>query len=141
MYQQRKYKKTEPHSVPQYAKQKEHELLKLSVYDLSIKKSQNFYLDLNSFFCFALFCFLVFGDRTSQCSPGSPGISSVNQAGLKLTQSHLFASTSVSVSQVLELKACATTNQPRSKFLKLCFSIFVLLLILQNQIAQKNSSN
>jgi hypothetical protein len=46
--------------------------------------------------------FLVFRDRVSLCSPGCPGIHSVDQAGLELRDP--FAS----ASQVLGLKACAT---------------------------------
>jgi hypothetical protein len=50
------------------------------------------------FFCFA------FRDRVSLCSPGCPY--SVDQAGLKLRNPP------TSASQVLGLKACATTTQP-----------------------------
>jgi hypothetical protein len=49
------------------------------------------------------FFFLVFRDRFSLCSPGCPGTHSVDQAGLELRNPP------ASVSQVLELKACATT--------------------------------
>jgi hypothetical protein len=42
---------------------------------------------------------LVFRDRVSLCFPGSPKAHSVDQAGLELK----------SLSQMLELKACATT--------------------------------
>ena len=35
-------------------------------------------------FCFVLFCFVLFRDRVSLCSPGHPGTHSVEQAGLKL---------------------------------------------------------
>ena len=48
--------------------------------------------------------FWFFGDRVSLCSPGCPGTHSVDQAGLELK--NLPASTS----QVLGLKACATTT-------------------------------
>ena len=54
-------------------------------------------------FCFCLFVFLVFQDRVSLCSPGCSGTHSVDQAGLELRNSP------VSASQVLGLKACATT--------------------------------
>ena len=47
--------------------------------------------------------FLVFRDRVSLCSPGRPGTQSVDQAGLELRN------LTVSASQVLGLKACATT--------------------------------
>jgi hypothetical protein len=53
-------------------------------------------------FCFVLFCF-VFRDRVSLCSPGCPGTHSVDQAGLELRNPP------ASASQVLGLKACATT--------------------------------
>jgi hypothetical protein len=48
-----------------------------------------------------LFCF--FRDRASLYSPGCPGTHSVDQAGLELRNSP------ASASQVLGLKACATT--------------------------------
>jgi hypothetical protein len=47
-----------------------------------------------------------FRDRVSLCSPGCPGTHFVDQAGLELRNP------SASVSQVLGLKACATTTQP-----------------------------
>jgi hypothetical protein len=53
-------------------------------------------------FCFC-FLFLVFPDRISLCSPGCPEIHSVDQAGLELRNPP------ASASQVLGLKACATT--------------------------------
>jgi hypothetical protein len=54
-----------------------------------------------------VFFLLVFGfpDRVSLCSPGCPGTHSVEQAGLK------FRNPPASASQVLGLKACATTAQ------------------------------
>jgi hypothetical protein len=55
-------------------------------------------------FCFVLFCCcFCFRDRVSLCSPGCPGTHSVDQAGLELRNPP------VSASQVLGLKACATT--------------------------------
>jgi hypothetical protein len=51
-------------------------------------------------FCFVLFCFR---DRVSLYSPGCPGTHSVDQAGLELRNPP------ASASQVLGLKACATT--------------------------------
>jgi hypothetical protein len=60
------------------------------------------------FFFFLNFCFVlffVFRDRVSLCSPGCPGTHSVDQAGFKLRN------LPVSASQVLGLKACATTAQ------------------------------
>jgi hypothetical protein len=51
-----------------------------------------------------LLCFVfVFQDRVSLCSPGCPGTHSVDQTGLKLRNPP------ASASQVLGLKACATT--------------------------------
>jgi hypothetical protein len=49
--------------------------------------------------------FLVFRDRVSLCSSGCPGTHSVDQAGLELRN----PPASASASQVLGLKACATT--------------------------------
>jgi hypothetical protein len=54
-----------------------------------------------AFLVFVLFCF--FQDRVSLCSPGCPGTHSVDQAGLELRD------LPASASQVLGLKACATT--------------------------------
>ena len=51
------------------------------------------------------FFFLVFQDRVSLYSPGYPGTHFVDQAGLKLRNPP------ASASQVLELKACATTTR------------------------------
>jgi hypothetical protein len=53
-------------------------------------------------FCFALFCF-VFRDRVSLYSLGCPGTHFVDRAGLELRNPP------ASASQVLGLKACATT--------------------------------
>jgi hypothetical protein len=49
---------------------------------------------------------LVFRDRVSLCSPGCPGTHSVDQTGLELRNPP------ASASQVLGLKASATTAQP-----------------------------
>jgi hypothetical protein len=54
-----------------------------------------------SFFFF--FFFLVFRDKVSLCSPGCPETHSVDQASLELRN------LPASASQVLGLKACATT--------------------------------
>jgi hypothetical protein len=51
-----------------------------------------------------LFVCLFFQDRISLCSPGCPGTHSVDQAGLELRNPP------ASASQVLGLKACATTT-------------------------------
>jgi hypothetical protein len=50
-----------------------------------------------------IFFFLFSQDRVSLCSPGCPGTHSVDQAGLELRNPP------ASASQVLGLKACATT--------------------------------
>jgi hypothetical protein len=64
------------------------------------------------FFVFCLFCFvLFFRNRVSLCSPGCPRTHSVDQAGLELRNSP------ASVSQVLELKAFATTSRYWNKLL------------------------
>jgi hypothetical protein len=54
-------------------------------------------------FFFPFFSFFFFQDRVSLFHPGCPGTHSVDQAGLELRNS------SASASQVLGLKACATT--------------------------------
>jgi hypothetical protein len=55
------------------------------------------------FFFFFFFFFLVFRDKVSLCSPGCPATHFVDQAGLEL------GNPPASASQVLGLKACATT--------------------------------
>ena len=61
------------------------------------------------FFCcccfvlFFVFCFLFFPDRVSLCNPCCPGTHSVDQAGIELRN------VTASATQVLGLKACATT--------------------------------
>jgi hypothetical protein len=55
-------------------------------------------------FFFSFFLFLFFRDRVSLCSPGCPGTHSVHQAVLELRNPP------ASASQVLGLKACATTR-------------------------------
>jgi hypothetical protein len=52
------------------------------------------------------FFFLVFRDRASLGLPGCPGTHFIDQADLKLRNPP------ASASQVLELKACATTTWP-----------------------------
>jgi hypothetical protein len=68
-----------------------------------------------------LFCF--FQDRVSLCSPGSPGTRAVDQAGLKLRNPP------ASASQVLGLKACATTARLFNVFI-LCALVFYLHICL-----------
>jgi hypothetical protein len=55
------------------------------------------------FVCFVFFFVFFFPDRVSLCSPGCPGTHSVDRAGLELRNPP------ASASQVLGLKACATT--------------------------------
>jgi hypothetical protein len=62
------------------------------------------------FFFSLLFFFLFFQDRVSLCTPGCPGTHSVDQADLELRN------LPASASQVLGLKACATTAQPIFSF-------------------------
>jgi hypothetical protein len=65
-------------------------------------------------FClFVVFC-LFFPDRVSLCSPGCPGTHSVDQASLELRNPP------ASASQVLGLKACATTARQECCYLKTC---------------------
>jgi hypothetical protein len=52
--------------------------------------------------CEWTFCFVLFRDRVSLCSPGCPGTHFVDQDGLELRN------LPASASQVLGLKACAT---------------------------------
>jgi hypothetical protein len=56
------------------------------------------------------FFFLGFGDRVSLYGHGCPGTHFVDQAGLELRNPP------ASASQVLGLKACATTAQPGLAF-------------------------
>jgi hypothetical protein len=65
-------------------------------------------------FCFVLFWFWFFRDRVFLYSPGCPGTYFVDQAGLKLRNPP------ASASQVLGLKACATTAQLHIHFLLVC---------------------
>jgi hypothetical protein len=64
---------------------------------------ENLFFFLDLFFFFFFFFFLVFRDRVSLCSFGCPGTHFVDQAGLELRNPP------ASASQVLGLKACATT--------------------------------
>jgi hypothetical protein len=59
-----------------------------------------FFFSFLSFFCFLFF---VFQERVSLCSFGCPGTHFVDQVGLELRNPP------ASASQVLGLKACATT--------------------------------
>jgi hypothetical protein len=68
------------------------------------------------------FLFLFFRDRVSLYSPGCPGTHFVDQAGLELRNPP------ASASQVLGLKACATTARLRLAF-KLLFFFFFFFTI------------
>jgi hypothetical protein len=68
---------------------------------------------------FFFFFFLVFLDRVSLYSPGCPGTHSVDQAGLELRNPP------ASASQVLGLKACATTPGSGVWILTLMKCLFV----------------
>jgi hypothetical protein len=90
-----------------------------------------------------LFCFVLFFQTGSLCSPGCPGTHSVDQAGLELKN------LPASASQVLGLKACATT--PGTTF---CFvlentlnfttsfkwmPVMVMVLLLRKQFILENA--
>ena len=66
--------------------------------------------DLVFLFLFSFFFVLIFRDRVSLCSPSCPGTHFVDQAGLELRN------LPASASQVLGLKACATTTRPVTSF-------------------------
>jgi hypothetical protein len=79
------------------------------LYRLANPKSRGWHL-MKAFFFFFFF-FLVFRDRVSLYSPGCPGTHFVDQAGLELRNPP------ASASQVLGLKACATTPGLMKAFL------------------------
>jgi hypothetical protein len=62
----------------------------------------------------AVFLVFVLQDKVSLCSPGCPGTHSVDQPGLELRNPL------ASASQVLGLKACATTAWQMLYLLSLC---------------------
>jgi hypothetical protein len=64
-----------------------------------------------------------FRDRVSLCSPGCPGAHFVDQAGLELRNSP------ASASQVLGLKACATTPGWPSFFLSFMWSVMTFSFV------------
>jgi hypothetical protein len=74
--------------------------------------------------CLLFVCLFVclFRDRVSLCSPGCPGTSSVDQAGLELR------GPPASASQVLGLKACATTARLLS-----CLLLGIWLVALEEE--------
>jgi hypothetical protein len=63
-----------------------------------------------------LFCFLFLRDRVSLCRSGCPGTHSVDQAGLELRNPP------VSASQVLGIKACATTALLKATLIRTTFN-------------------
>jgi hypothetical protein len=71
-----------------------------------------------SFFVCLFVCLFVLQDRVSLCSPGCPGTQSIDQAGLELRN------LPASASQVLRLKACATTTRLLFYFLR-CLYFYV----------------
>jgi hypothetical protein len=73
-----------------------------------------------------VFCFFVFWDRVSLCSPGCPRTHSVDQAGLELRNPP------ASASRVLGLKAC--TTKPGLVFLFSCFGSRVLVITILSSI-------
>jgi hypothetical protein len=60
----------------------------LLCYHPELRGLEAWYLDVGTAECKAtfLFCFVVFQDGVSLCSPGCPGTCSVDQAGLELTE-------------------------------------------------------
>jgi hypothetical protein len=81
------------------------------------------------FVCFFLFGF--FQDRVSLYNPGCPGTHFVDQAGLELRNPP------VSASQVLGLRACATTPSPSG----LCDAYIFLFFIIELLIASLRISH
>jgi hypothetical protein len=78
----------------------------LSQYSTAVKKCY----DQGNSYKRKLFYFIFFQDRVSLYSPGCPGTHSVDQAGLELRN------LPASASQVLGLKACATTAWQKEDF-------------------------
>jgi hypothetical protein len=76
-------------------------------------------------FLFFVFCLFVFQDRVSLCSPGYPGTHSVDQAGPEIRNPP------ASASQVLGLKACATTAWLASLFIFKTESHYIALASLE----------
>jgi hypothetical protein len=74
------------------------------------------------FVCFVFVCLFVclFLRQVSLCSPGCPGTYSVDQAGLKLRN------LPASASQVLGLKACATTPGSVTVLIKQKYRLLIL---------------
>jgi hypothetical protein len=66
------------------------------------------FLSFSLFLFFVFYLFIFWRDRVSLYSPGCPGTHFVDQAGLELRNPP------ASASQVLGLKACATTTRPNN---------------------------
>jgi hypothetical protein len=84
-----------------------------------------------------LFIFLFFRDRVSLCSPGCPETHSVDQAGLELRNPP------ASASQVLGLKACATTPSFNNVYyfcFIVCFYCYACVQKLLLHICSKHSA-
>jgi hypothetical protein len=84
-------------------------------------------IKINLFVCLFVFCFFETG--VSLCSSGYPGTHSVDQAGLQLRNPP------ASASQVLGLKACATTAQQNKSLKKKVGVVVVVLEIRVNRMA------
>jgi hypothetical protein len=88
---------------------------------------------------FLFFCFFVFRDRVSLCSPGCPGTHIVDQADLELRNPP------ASASRVLGLKACATTARLRILIFKgsflFCFFFETGFLCVALAVLELNSVN
>jgi hypothetical protein len=86
-------------------------------------------------FCFLFVCLfvLVFRDRVSLCSPGCPGTHFADQAGLELRNPP------ASASQVLVLKACATTPGYTNTLMS-CSNCGVFLIYLNLIMCKKNKA-
>jgi hypothetical protein len=92
-------------------------------YCLEIDMSWQYFFSFLFFSFFFFFWFLVFGfwffETGFLCSPGCPGTHSVDQGGLELRNPP------ASASQVLGLKACATTPGSGIFFLTIYFKCHV----------------
>ena len=84
-------------------------------------------------FCF-VFCFFFFSDRVSLCNPRCPGTHSVDQAGIELRN------VTASATQVLGLKACATTPGWKVIFVSV-YSVQIKLLNNLYQLSYTGKKN
>jgi hypothetical protein len=88
---------------------------KATFYFSMVNNKSPFLLQILFIYLFIYLFIEFFRDRVSLCSPGCPGTHSVDQAGLKLRNPP------ASASQVLGLKAYATTAQLTDFFLQNIF--------------------